>query len=241
MESYVAGLQSVQSRSRNTLRKSFSNVCETASSVRSLSGTTSLPLTADPGAGSSTLSQAGSLVRTSPEQGKGRALKELGPAYGERWPVSWVRFDLATFSWKTRQCSLLRGSDVFSGTWPQWGTMRGGECWEHDTPEHPTDATGSGSWLATPTATANQLSPSMRKHPGCRRWVPTPVTNGLDGGARARRNPHYVATKGLDPQFPEYLMGWPIGWTDLRPWETDRYLSAWLSRGEYWGAGDEQG
>jgi hypothetical protein len=27
----------------------------------------------------------------------------------------------------------------------------------------------------------------------------------------------------LDPTFAEYLMGWPIGWTDLKPLETDKF------------------
>lgn len=31
------------------------------------------------------------------------------------------------------------------------------------------------------------------------------------------------------PTFTEDLMGWPIGWTDLKPLETDKFLSAWLT------------
>lgn len=38
-----------------------------------------------------------------------------------------------------------------------------------------TSGNGSGSWLATATATANQLAPSMQKHPGCRAIFPTPL------------------------------------------------------------------
>jgi hypothetical protein len=30
----------------------------------------------------------------------------------------------------------------------------------------------------------------------------------------------------LNPTWVEWLMGWPLGWTDLRPLETDRFLSA---------------
>jgi hypothetical protein len=29
-------------------------------------------------------------------------------------------------------------------------------------------------------------------------------------------------TGQLNPQFPEWLMGWPLGWTDLKPLETDK-------------------
>lgn len=32
----------------------------------------------------------------------------------------------------------------------------------------------------------------------------------------------------LNPEWVEWLMGWPVGWTDLRPLETDRF-HAWLN------------
>ena len=55
--------------------------------------------------------------------------------------------------------------------------------------------------IATPTATANQLAPSMKKHPGCRELA-------TQGGGR------------LNPTWVEWLMGWPLKWTaltDLKP------------------------
>lgn len=33
----------------------------------------------------------------------------------------------------------------------------------------------------------------------------------------------------LNPEWVEWLMGWPIGWTDLKPLETDRYQE-WLAQ-----------
>ena len=30
----------------------------------------------------------------------------------------------------------------------------------------------------------------------------------------------------LNPTWVEWLMGWPLGWTDLKPWETGRFRSA---------------
>ena len=33
----------------------------------------------------------------------------------------------------------------------------------------------------------------------------------------------------LNPDWVEWLMGWPIGWTDLKPLETDKFRSAWLT------------
>lgn len=60
--------------------------------------------------------------------------------------------------------------------------------------------------LATPTATANQLAPSMAKHPGCRNLQAMVETTGL-----------------TLPTLYEWMMGWPIGWTELKPLATDRF------------------
>jgi len=67
-----------------------------------------------------------------------------------------------------------------------------------------------GGYLPTPTTRANQQSPSMLKWPAYRRLAV------IAGGKR------------LPMQFWEWMMGWPIGWTDLEPLETDRY-QAWCA------------
>ena len=116
---------------------------------------------------------------------------------------------------------------------------------------HRISANGGGSLLplmATPTATANQLSPSMMKHPGCRAMLPTPTANagtgaghqGRQGGLNLQTAVHRLPTltaddtghrKGkyaqggtalscqaggkLNPQWVEWLMGYPLGHTAL--------------------------
>jgi len=42
------------------------------------------------------------------------------------------------------------------------------------------------------------------------------------------------ATSGLhlNPDWTEWLMGWPIGWTDSKPLETDKFQQWWNSHGE---------
>lgn len=35
----------------------------------------------------------------------------------------------------------------------------------------------------------------------------------------------------LNPTWVEWLMGWPLGWTDLQPWATDKYRNAWQRHG----------
>lgn len=68
-----------------------------------------------------------------------------------------------------------------------------------------------GSWLPTPTETANFDSPSMRKQwPGHQRlhlW-----TGGLTTATHI-----------------EFLMGWPLGWSDSAPLETESFRS-WKQR-----------
>lgn len=68
---------------------------------------------------------------------------------------------------------------------------------------------GEGAGLLhTPTTQANYCAPSMQKWKSCQAW---------------RKTFGEVA-----PESHEYLMGWPIGWTDLKPLEMDRFQS-WLS------------
>ena len=65
---------------------------------------------------------------------------------------------------------------------------------------------------------------------------------GLDGGSGARKamverfgEEEAKALGGgqLNPPWVEWLMGWPIGWTDLKPLETDRFRQWQHSHGKY--------
>ena len=136
---------------------------------------------------------------------------------GWKWPASFAKYDPASHSWKTRQCSLLGDSTEFSPTWPQWGSMRNGECLERIMPALPTSAKESGFW-PTPTAMKNTGGAALCK------W----------GGSRARQKLRTMVTSKelngpLNPEFPSWLMGWPIGWTSLTNLETDRFQQ-WLKQ-----------
>ena len=81
--------------------------------------------------------------------------------------------------WKTSQGCLpllMDTLDRYSETWPRSGLMQSGTASLLQPSEPLTRGTGSG-FLATPTATANQLAPSMQKHPGCRKLYPTPLAS----------------------------------------------------------------
>lgn len=63
----------------------------------------------------------------------------------------------------------------------------------------------------------------------------TPNTRGIDGGKRSRiaakKNGTFVTHSGgkLNPTWVEWLMGFPLGWTDLKPLEMDKFQQ-WLEK-----------
>ena len=68
-------------------------------------------------------------------------------------------------------------------------------------------------YLHTPTTMANYCAPSMQKHAGCRTWK-------------------QVFGK-VTPNHQEWLMGWPLGWTDLKPLEMDSFQSWQRHHGKF--------
>lgn len=180
-------------------------------------------------------------AQTSASLAKGLESLDRSPAYGSKWSESLARFDQDTCSWRTHQRCLDGEWELFSETFPRWGMMRGGECWALTTLVRRTGGTGSGLW-PTPRAsegnqdyakltrsstgislpTAVQLYPT----PNSRDWKDSGPTQGnrkspnlgtvVHGGMRTRpTNPGQ-----LNPNWVEWLMGVPIGFTDSRPSET---------------------
>jgi hypothetical protein len=139
------------------------------------------------------------------------------PAFGWKWPESFVRFAPVSFSWRTRQCSLLGGLAEFSATWPEWGWMRNGECSELQPLERPIIEPGF-SWLLTPTAQSwkawtfrNPLKLIRKNH--------------ADGNLQEQLMRLYQ--RMITPRCQEILMMWPEGWTDSKPLVMDGF-QRWL-------------
>ena len=129
---------------------------------------------------------------------------------GWKWPESSVKFDPLTASWKIRQCSLLGGSDVFSETWPRWGTMQNGECWERIKSGPGTSENESGLW---PTLTRRDYRNSSDRKRGAQGPDLIQFICRATGQSGIR----------LKPTFCEDHMGWPIGWTELKPLAMDSF------------------
>ena len=89
-------------------------------------------------------------AKTSLPQEKEQGLMERDQECGEKWRGSFTKYDPSSCSWKTHQCSLLEDSEQFLETWPKWGLMRNGECWEVTPLELTQNENEFGFW-PTPT------------------------------------------------------------------------------------------
>lgn len=182
---------------------------------------------------------------------------------------SFAWWDQDTLSWRTSQRCLIEEWATLSEPWPRSGMTASGTAFRLPPLVRPIDATEC-SLFATPTATANQLAPSMiKKNRGCRNIWPTPVANDgnkMPSGSLARAvrpelqqsfrknearrerlknvptplasdskgspKNRYLGSKKyrgnlkewcrsspssgqLNPTWTEWLMGFPLGWTDL--------------------------
>jgi len=236
--------------------------------------------------------------------GGGRASMAKGQECGEKWRGSFVKFDQDLSLWKTHQCSLLGDLEEFSETWPQWGLMRDGECWEQRTLEQSIRGIEFGlsqdKW-ATPTTMdklppksakalhkeATQARPGRSKPANLRDQVSNmqnwPTPDASPRGPTKDYNPKAKSQSGrtlqsfvakfptpqasdnrdrgnmsnpsiqrrvaigkqislsqsvhptsgqLNPTWVEWLMGWPLEWTDLKPLEMGKSHSAQPQHGE---------
>ena len=231
-------------------------------------GMTYKPLEESRGEELLTLYLAGFHAKTSQLQEKVSESMESEAECGEKWRGSFTKYDPDSCSWKTHQCLLLGGLDEFSETWPAWGLMRDGECWEQQMLEQTIKGTESGlsenKW-ATPTTMdklppksetalhkeATQARPGRSKPANLRDQVsnmhkwPTPTChNSNEKGSPSefkRQSPGLGTVVLIDknkaggilnPMWVEWLMGWTLGWTDLKPLETDKYHFVQQQHGE---------
>lgn len=156
-------------------------------------------------------------ARTSPSVVTEQDSMERPADSGWKLPGSFARLDHESYSWRTRQCSLLGDSEEFSATWPQWGSMHDGECSAHTTPGWVTSGPASGLW---PTPTASDEKGSV---------LPATALKRAAKSSRGVRLPEFLTLKGLlpggrhNPEFSEWLMVWPERWTDIEPLETAKF------------------
>ena len=169
-------------------------------------GMTYKPLTGTLGVDVLTWFLEDSLVKTSVQQEEQERGSQVNEAEcGNTWPASFGRYDLAMHSLKTRQPYAQKGLMSSYVTLPRWGTMRNGELFQRKAWEPTTSVNVCGSLLPTPTC-----------------------HNAIEGAYPAeytRKTPTLATHIGgkIHPEFTEWMMGWPLGWTDLKPLEMDKF------------------
>jgi hypothetical protein len=172
-------------------------------------GMTFAHLTVDRGAAELMSSLEDFLAKTLAQQETNKELQEQKADCGNKCRALFAKYDQDLCLWKTQQCSLLEDWEQFSEIWPEWGSMQNGECWEQPKLAHHTKEIEFGLW-PTPTATdATRGSPETMEAKQAR-------------GANTGWSLIDVLGYCPHPEFAEWLMGWPIGWTDLKPLETDK-------------------
>ena len=275
MDTCLDGAPSALSNGNHTPQAYCAPDKMTAFSRLSRLGMTYAPLTESRGEALCKSYRAVFRARTLVQQGGGLASPEPDQDSGEKWRGSFVKYDPDSVSWRTHQCSLLGDLEPFSQTWPQWGLMRGGECWEQQTLAHHISGTefGSSVWIGTPTATMSERSEKfaegrmstpaefVKNWPtptvcgnynrkgasptsgdglatAVQKW-PTPTSHNAketNAPSEALRNEPTLASRvggSLNPTWVEWLMGWPLGWTDLKPLATDKSPSVPQPHGNY--------
>jgi hypothetical protein len=250
-------------------------------------GMTFKPLTESLGEELLTLYQAGFHAKTLAQPEKEQELTENDQECGGRWQGLLARYDPSTHLLRTAQCSLLEDLNESLQTWPKWGSMRNGECFQQPMLEQTISENEFGSlekvpnnldFFHTPNTTGLDGGSNSRKalkrrmeqwptpdancgqrgtqpnwtpkrksghsaqytiNQAVRDKFPTPTAHNSKEGAYpaefTRKTPTLATHAGgkLNPMWVEWLMGWPLGWTDLKQLETDKYLYVQQPPGNY--------
>ena len=210
----------VRSRLNLTAEKFSCNDSETESCLGSRSGTMCEPSTESRGEALQMLCAEGSPVRTLVLQETGLGLKEKEAVSGKKCHGLFARLDQESSLWKTPQLWLFEGLESSLETWPRWGMMQNGECFLLPMLEHSTSARESGSW-PTPrksliAAACTMATVANIKNPRGN------LEEVIFSRAENKQDADFLKS-GVNPEFCEWLMVWPIGWTGLEPLATDNF------------------
>jgi hypothetical protein len=229
VEEYLEGISSAGDASAQSNMNASNQLYSSSGKMtgfcrRSQSGMTCEPLTDDLGEALLMSFLADSLAKTSaPPPITRNKPDSMGPGRdsGPKWQGSLMKYDPVTHSLRTRQLSFIEDLIEFSPILPQFGLMLDGECFPQPTLEHDTSVKGYGSQPSIGTPVKITRSRSMARRDVC------PKSYAL--------NPYeYCKRKNGRPKIEwiEHLMGWPTGWTDMEPLETDKFRQWSLLHGE---------
>ena len=212
------GAQSVPLSASPTASNPSSSDSETDSLSTSPSGTMCRPSTGDPGVDAWISSLRASHVSPSPLPVNSKP-QTMSETCGPKPLGSFAKFDPDGYCWRTSQASLLLPTGIctpFSETWPKAGLIAGGSAYRLSRSVRPTSEIGSGLW---PTPYASDVRTYRLSAPGSQAH-----DRSLCSIMRRKENGH------LSPDWVEWLMGWPMGWTSLEPMTE---LGSWFD-GTWW-------
>ena len=197
-------------------------------------------------------------ARTSALLERGGVLLQAEVQCGNTWRELLAKFDPDTALWKTAQCSLLEDLEQSLEIWPRWGSMRNGECYRQPMLVQITLESESGlseripnniDFFHTPCTTGIDGGSNSRKALKKRlETYPTPnagMYRNLNYNKelclkRAEKHQTDLAMVSvmqfggqLNPAWAEWLMGWPMRWTELKPLEMDKSLYVQQQLGDY--------
>ena len=234
---YLDGLRSERSKSSDTPVRPCCNGNETGCSTSSQSGTMCEPSTVSPGGDSLMLFRGDFPVKTSAQRVRVQDSPEPVAACGLNISESLKKYGLDLCLQKTHRTYERVDSAPSSKDLPVWGMVFDGECWELGTSARLTSGTECGLW-PTPVASDTGIRKKNYAQGGtplsmAAARFPTPTVQDAKNNGGPSQMKHNtpplnaVAGGSLNPLWVEWLMGWPIGWTDSKPLGMDRFRS-WL-------------
>ncbi len=195
---------------------------ETDCSTTPRSGMTSEHSTGDPGVDAWILSLRDSRASHSPAPASDEA-QSINETSGPTPFASLKRCGQRGFYWKThpsydaldgKRITPRRRKPITSGrylaTWPAAGSMRSGVCYPREPLERTTAAGGSGL-LPTPLARDYRSGKGKQKRQGSPALSEVLMSEAGGGSGL------------LNPDFVEWMMGWPIGWTESKPLDAAKF------------------
>lgn len=129
---------------------------------------------------------------------------------GGKWQELSTKYDLNMSSWKTHHCLLVEDLHWSSVILPKLGMTASGVVFQQKNVARLIKEIAygwSGEKFATPQARDYRSGSRDR-------W----------NDPRRSRNLNDQVGGLLNPEWEEWVMGWPIGWTELKPLAMDRFL-----------------
>jgi hypothetical protein len=245
VDTSLVGEQSVQSNGKPTQQAYCAPDKMTGFSRLSRFGMTFKPLTENLGDKLLMLYLEDFHAKTSLPLGGGGGTVEKQTEMGDKWHGWLAKYDHSTSLWKTPQCSLLEEELESLETLPKWGMTVNGLLWEQPMLMPHTRETECGLSENWPTPVHSEARQGLQIRREGKKGTqtslstavltwPTPRTKGMCGGSGSwdllNKNTTIEEARlmgagnggQLNPTWVEWLMGWPLGWTDLKPLEMDK-------------------